>query len=70
MAWNDNDSKKQVAIYGINSSSVKITEAVANYESGQEVKGYSTAFKTETRQVTDSKLTITLNESPVFVEGN
>ena len=70
VAWNDNDSKKQVAIYGINSSSVKITEAVANYESGQEVKGYSTAFKTETRQVTDSKLTITLNESPVFVEGN
>ena len=70
VAWNDNDGEKQLTISGINSSSVKITEAVPNYSSGKEVKDYSTAFKTETRQVADNKLTITLSETPVFVEGN
>ena len=68
VAWNDNNGEKQVVISGVNSSSVKITESVPNYGSGKEVKDYATAFKTETRQVTDNKLTITLNESPVFVE--
>ena len=70
VAWNDNDSEKQVTISGINSSSVKTTEAVPNYESGQEVMNYNTAFKTEAKQVTNNKLVTTLNETPVFVEGN
>ncbi|MBM2817769.1 MAG: hypothetical protein HW401_359 [Parcubacteria group bacterium] len=70
VAWNDNAGEKQITISGINSSSVKITEAVPNYESGKEVKDYATAFKMETKQIINNKLTIILNETPVFVEGN
>jgi hypothetical protein len=70
VAWNDNSAEKQVTISGVNSASVKITESVPNYSSGKEVKDYATAFKTEARQTINNKLTITLNETPVFAEGN
>ena len=70
MAWNDNDSEKQVTISGINSSSVKTTEAVPNYSSGKEVKDYATAFKTETTTVESGKVTIKIKDIPVFAGGN
>jgi hypothetical protein len=38
VAWTNNDTKKQVVIEGINSSVVKITEAVPKYKSGKDVK--------------------------------
>ena len=69
VAWNDNSAEKQVTISGVNSSSVKITEAVPNYETGKEVKNYDTAFKTETKNIINNKLTIILGETPVFAEG-
>jgi hypothetical protein len=68
VAWNDNSAEKQVTISGVNSASVKITEAVPNYSSGKDVKDYNTAFKTETKQTVDNKLTINLNGTPVFIE--
>ena len=70
VVWNDNDGEKQVTISGVNSQSVKITEAVPNYDSGKDVKDYTTAFKTENKQIINNKLTIILNETPVFAEGN
>ena len=70
VAWNDNDSEKQVTIPDVNLSSAKITESVPNYSSGKEVKDYATAFKAETKQIINNKLTIILNETPVFVEEN
>jgi len=70
VAWNDNTGEKQVTISGVSSSSVKITEAVPNYDSGKEVKDYAAAFKTETKQIINNKLTFTLGETPVFAEGN
>lgn len=70
VAWNDNDAEKQITISGVNSSSVKITEAVPNYSSGKEVANYNTSFKTETKQTINNKLTMTLNGTPVFVEEN
>ena len=70
VAWNDNAGEKQITISGINSSSIKITEAVPNYSSGKDVTNYSAAFKTEVKQITNGKLTITLDEAPVFVEEN
>jgi hypothetical protein len=70
VAWNDNSAEKQLTISGVNSSSAKITEAVPNYESGKEVKDYATAFKVETKPIVNNKLTLTLNEVPVFVEEN
>jgi hypothetical protein len=50
--------------------SVKITEAVPDAESGVDLNenDYPGFFKTETKQVTDGKVTITLGKNPVFVE--
>ncbi|MEK7482142.1 MAG: hypothetical protein AAB607_02235 [Patescibacteria group bacterium] len=67
-AWNDNSAEKQITIANISSSQIKITEAVPKYESGKDVKDYSTAFNTETKSVNASKITITLKDKPVFVE--
>gem|GEM_PF-1545773 len=68
VAWNDNSQEKQVTISGINSSQVKITEAVPKYETGKEVKDYNTAFNAKTKSVINSKASLTLAESPVFIE--
>lgn len=68
VAWNDNGAEKQITISGVNSSSVKITEAVPNYSSGKEVTSYNTAFKTETVGVENGKATIKIKDVPVFVE--
>lgn len=69
VAWNDNNTAKTITISGISSGSVKITEAVPKYESGKEVADYNTAFDTETKTVSSGKITITLGDKPVFVEG-
>lgn len=69
VAWNDNQEEKQVTIYGVDSSEVRITEAVPKYETGKELADYSTAFETETRKVDANKIIITLKDKPVFVEG-
>lgn len=68
ITWNVNKEKKQITISGINSNSVKITEAVPKYESGKEVTDYNTAFNTETKIVEANKITLTLKDKPVFVE--
>ena len=70
VAWNDEEEDKAVIldVGGINS--VKVTEAVPKYESGQEVTDYSTAFNTETKTASGGKVTIVLGENPVFVERN
>lgn len=68
VAWNDNSNSKQITISGISSNSVKITEAVPKYETGKEVADYNTAFNTETKSVSGGKATITLKDTPVFVE--
>ncbi|KKT18517.1 MAG: hypothetical protein UW04_C0065G0006 [Parcubacteria group bacterium GW2011_GWB1_43_8] len=67
VAWNDNDSEKQITISNVNSSSVKITEAVPNYSSGKEVKDYAAGFKTETARVEGGMATIKIKDIPVFV---
>ena len=48
---------------------VKITEAVPRYETGKEVVDYAAAFKSETKATDGGKITIALEETPVFVEG-
>ncbi|MBI3753241.1 MAG: hypothetical protein HY266_04240 [Deltaproteobacteria bacterium] len=68
VAWNDNSAEKQITITGIGAQQVKITEAVPKYESGKEVTDYNTAFNTETKSVSAGKITITLDDKPVFVE--
>jgi hypothetical protein len=68
VAWNDNSAEKQITISGIPSKEVKITEAVPKYESGKDVADYNTAFNTETKTAQNGKITITLGDTPVFVE--
>ena len=68
VAWNDNAKEKQITITGIGSQQVKITEAVPKYESGKDVTDYNTAFNTETKSVSNGKITITLGDKPVFIE--
>jgi hypothetical protein len=68
VAWNDNSASKSATLSGISSSKIKITEAVPKYESGDQVTDYSHAFNTETKTVSDGKVSITLEDVPVFVE--
>jgi hypothetical protein len=68
VAWTNNDTKKQVVIEGINSSVVKITEAVPKFKSGKDVKDYSKAFNTETVTVSKNKITVALGKIPLFIE--
>ena len=76
IAWWDyfNDSTytqgktKQATITNIQGNSVLATEVVPKFSSGKDVTDYSTAFKTETKTVTGGQVTLSLGDSPVFVE--
>lgn len=68
VAWNDNDEEKQITISDIKSSSVKITEAVPKYESGEEMGSYETAFDSYVKETADGKIILTIKDKPVFVE--
>jgi hypothetical protein len=68
VAWNDNSTQKQITITGINSSQMKITEAVPKYESGKYVTDYNTAFNIETKSAKDGEITLTLGKSPLFIQ--
>lgn len=68
IAWNDSDSEKEVVIEDIGSQEVKITEAVANCDSGKEVKDRSTAFSTKTEGIKNGKIMLKIKDIPVFVE--
>jgi hypothetical protein len=68
VVWNDNEQEKQITISGIDSSQVKITEAISNYNSGEDVTDYNIAFNTETKSVASGRITITLKDIPVFME--
>lgn len=59
---------KQVSLTGLQGNSALITEAVPKFASGKDVTDYNTAFKTETKSVAGGQVTVTLGDSPVFVE--
>jgi len=67
VAWNDNAEAKQVTISGIISNQIKLTEAIPQYESGKEVTDYNAAFKTETKDVSGGRISVTLGNIPVFI---
>ncbi|MBI5238710.1 MAG: hypothetical protein HY887_09885 [Deltaproteobacteria bacterium] len=68
MAWNDGAASKTIIIETGDARQVKITKAVPRYESGKDVKDYSMAFDEEAKSTDKGKITITLGESPIFVE--
>ena len=67
VAWNDNPQESQITISGVTSGQVKITEAIPQYESGKEVTYYNAAFKTETKDVSGGRISVTLGNIPVFI---
>ena len=66
--WNDNSDSRQVTITGISSAQVKVTEVVPEYESGEDVTDYNTAFKKEMKSVSSGEITLTLEDIPMFIE--
>ena len=71
VAWSDSGSG-QVIINGISSDYVKITDAVPYFDDGLILNtsgvNYPNFFNTETKTVSGGEVTITLEESPIFVE--
>lgn len=69
--FDDDGSSKTVTLNVGNLNSVKITEAVPDAESGIELNegDYPNFFRMETKTVSNGQVTITLGESPIFVEG-
>ena len=74
VAWwdyfEDTGCSKTITLDVGNINSVKIIEAVPNAESGDDLNenDYPDFFKTGTKAVNDGKITISLGESPVFIE--
>lgn len=68
VAWNDNAESKEIEISDIYSARVKISEAVPRYELGKDVKDYNTACNEETKTVNSGKISVTLEDTPVFIE--
>jgi hypothetical protein len=69
VAWNDNLETKIISLDVDNINSVKITKAIPHYNTGREVKDYSTAFKTEIMHVNNGKIILTLDEYPIYIVG-
>lgn len=68
VVWNENGEEKQINLNGIKSNKVKITKAVPEYESGKEIKDYSSAFTVEKITVADGKFSFAVADVPFFVE--
>jgi hypothetical protein len=65
VAWNDNPEKKKLEIPGIQLNRVKITEAVPQYERGQEVRDFTESFNTK---IVSAREGIVLENVPVYIE--
>jgi hypothetical protein len=70
IAWSEDN--QSVVITGISGASVKITESTPAFQYGEEVDAdqFDSAFNTEIKNANAGELTITLSETPVFVEMN
>lgn len=70
VAWNDNSGSQSITISGISSTQVKITEVIPKYESGKDVMDYNTAFNSYNQVSKDGKISLVLDDVPMFVEEN
>lgn len=60
---------RQVTITGIDAPAVRVTDSVPMFPSGKDVRDYATAFDSSTVPVSGGSATITLGDSPIFVEA-
>ena len=68
VAWNENKEKKYLDITGVQAAQVKIIEAIPQFNQGQEVKDYASAFRGTTKATQNNKVNIYLTNYPVFIE--
>lgn len=59
---------KQVALSGLPSVTVSVTEVVPDAETGAEITDYQSAFTTTTEEVVAGNISINIGDSPVIVE--
>jgi hypothetical protein len=60
---------ESVTLTEIESNSIKITMAVPDFNYGEQITDFSTAFFTETKIVNNGNIMIDLDESPAYVEA-
>lgn len=68
IAWNDGKERKTVEIRGIDAKEVSVIEALPRFQEGSEIEEYSTAFVSETRVPREGIITISIDDSPIFIE--
>lgn len=68
VAWNDSTEEKDLSVQ-LPIGAAKITQAIPNAESGQEVTDYASAFSSEIQELQGDLLSLKLGKSPVFIEG-
>lgn len=68
--WIENKTQTLVTLTlsGITTTRVTITESVPNYDSGNRVLDYATAFASATTPVQNGRVTFILREKPVYIE--
>ncbi len=68
IAWNDGSEEITVSIPGFRSSAARVTNAVPEAPSGQQVRDYKTAFREDILPVRDQMLHLRLeHDSPVYI---
>lgn len=67
VAWYDNAVSQPITL-DVNNKRAKITETVPKYDLGKDVTDYNSAFNSYVQVPKDGKISITLEDSPVFVE--
>jgi S-methylmethionine-dependent homocysteine/selenocysteine methylase len=68
VAWNDSAASQPLTVAVGDATSVRVTGAVPQQETGQAVTEFATAFSWHDQQAEDGKVTLVLDDIPVFVE--
>ena len=68
IAWSENPGSKSVNIDVNSDESVRITEAVPKFETGNEVIDYNNAFRTVEELPKNREIILTLKDIPLFIE--
>jgi hypothetical protein len=66
--WNEPTQTTKAVTLQTGAGQFKITEAVPQYETGQQVTSYTTAFNTGGVTANSGQMTIALGQSPVYIE--
>ena len=69
VAWNDSERSKRITFWDNSLDEVRIIAAVPKYKSGDLVGNYHTAFESRLESMKEDKLSIILENTPVYVES-